>query len=263
MKKFSVKFVVCMFLLIILALASLTISLSIKDMHPFLGNIFDDTASALFITGLFGLFNEFILKRDQLDMIIDKVNLKKSIDNAGIEDIVLGWQGIPYNKLFSETKKNIDVVNAYGQTWLKYYREKLLKVLKETNTNIRVILLDPNDDINMEAFSRHYNISKDELINRIKNVTNMCKSIYNEAGVIDENRLKIYYHKGIQTLALYRFDKYIVSNELEITKDFSSGAEFPNIICKDSNDKYTLYKIYLNQINDLIKESIQVQLSDI
>lgn len=235
----------------------------IKTTYSTLSSVLSNLSVALIITGLFGLINEFIIKNAMLELIISKVQLKNAIEQTGLDDISFDWKTIPYRKFFESTKGQLDIVNAYGSTWTNSWEDELVTVLTNTECNIRVILLDPNSTTMIPAFADQYGILDEELKNKIIGVTKKWKRIYERSGINDPSRLKIYYHSGVQTIALYRFDNTIVSTLLRITKKPATAFRFPSLICSKTDRLSDLFSIYIHEIEDLLLESREVSLNSI
>lgn len=228
-----------------------------------IGNILDDIAGALFIAGTLGILDKYLLQNQLVNLVTSKVGLKKSIDATGITEIHLGWRDLPYEKLFAETKNNIDVVHVYAQTWTNLHADDFVEILRSKQTNIRIILLDPEDDIIINAFARQYNRTPEELKNQIRSVLKKWRKIYERSEINNKSRLKIYLQTGIQTMALYRFDNTIISSALTISKKPQSPYQLPSIICEKNEQTSILFDIYLKEIEGIIKEAREINVDDI
>lgn len=226
-------------------------------------NVFDTLATTLMISGTLGLIDQYILKNDMINFITSKVGLKKSIDTTGVTDILSGSSEIPYASIFDKTEKKIDIVHAYGQTWTRNYTDRLVLALRDTNAEIRVILMDPEYTELIKAYYPQINQpSPTALRDKLYEVARRWKEIYERAGINDPKRLKIYFHQNIQTVAMYRFDDTIICNQLHITKK-PQIYNFPSIICTKTDIENDLFHVYLTEIDQLIKESRNIPIENL
>lgn len=228
-----------------------------------IGNVLDDIAGALLISGSIGIIDKYILHNQLINLVIGKVNLKKTIDITGMTEVHLGWRDLPYAKLFATTKYNIDVVHAYASTWTNLYADDFVNLLKTKEINIRIVLLDPDSDEIISTYARQYNRTPEELKAQIKGVLRKWKNIYERSGIQDKNRLQLYVQNGVQTMALYRFDNTVISTSLPISKIQSGAYKLPSFICENHEQKTDLFRVYTQEIEDVINEARKLDIDNI
>lgn len=103
-----------------------------------------NTASALIIAGIFGLVNEYFLKDKLVELILEKLHLKESIDKTGIEALFYNISEIQYKDFIRKANKHIDIVHVYGRTWTNTNLDELTDKYLRSNCDIRVILTSPD-----------------------------------------------------------------------------------------------------------------------
>jgi hypothetical protein len=244
-------------ILIILGLILLIFSIKLND--SLFSSILNNLASVLFISALVAVINDVFLKHSLMEMIIEKLNVNNQVVEVGLKNIELGLEGFNSTDRIRNSQENIDIVHAYAASWTGNNFSALVDTLRNTNCNIRVVLLDPKAAI-VPGLANHFRISESELINRIENVTQEWKKIYSESGIGDD-RLKLYYHNGMQTNALYRIDNEIILIQLKLAH--AKRTKLPYIICENTRKREDLFSVYLEEIEDLICESREIKLSDI
>ncbi|WJN45177.1 hypothetical protein QUH71_01355 [Priestia aryabhattai] len=220
-----------------------------------LGDLLSGLSSIIIVAGAFNALNEWYLRDQSLKEIIKIVKLEESISTLGIKDIQLGWQGLPHKELMESSQSQIDIVHAYANTWTNYNIDHLVKALKKPNLKMRVILLDPESEAAVSLHANQFNKTKEEMKEKVLSVVKEWESIYKQSGSTDPEKLKIYFHDGVQTLTLYRYDNTIISNQLRKSKIKKSSFDLPAIICEETANPNDLYKAYVEEIEELIKEA--------
>jgi hypothetical protein len=225
--------------------------------------IIRNIASAILITGIFSLLNQYFLKDKLVELILNKLNLKQDIDRAGIESLFSGIDDIDYRYFFKKAKKNIDILHIYGRTWTNNNIDEITNKYLNSNCNIRVILLSPNslfvpalaDHYNSE----HYNCTPGNLRDIILEVANKwAEMVKKKHGRKSKNFLKLYFHFGQPTNSIYRIDDRIIIVQTKTSK--GKTKRLPSIICKDTQRADDLYSIYMDEIELIIKESQEVDI---
>jgi len=257
----KLKYFISAMLLTIGGLVLVLISTTLGD--GYLKSVINNISSALMISGVLGLIDQYILKNEMINYIISKVSLKKSVDLTGLTDLQYGSDQVPYKEFLETAKKKIDVVHLYGQTWTKTHTGRLITALRDTNVEIRVVLMDPlNIDLINIVSPMLKRVDSAELINRIETVSGIWKDIYTRSGVSNPDRIKIYYHSNIQTVALYRFDDNLVCRQLHISKH-PNLCSSPTLICKKGSTGKSIFNVYMSDIEQLIKDSRNVPITSI
>lgn len=264
MKKFKVLGKVDVSIVLMLFLAGVIIgvfSQVVPGEHTLIRSVLDDIAAGFMFSAVLAFIQERISQSHLIELILSKVNLKKEISEIGVESINTGADKVDFNTLIENGKDNIDIVHAYGRTWTGTQYSSLVRKLRDSNCNIRVVLLDPNSDL-IPAFAKYSRKTVQELKEEIEKVTKTLKRIYEDSGIDDVSRFKIYYHNGLQTTALYRADSKLIAVHLKLSSQ-SKELKFPTIICNATNTNHDLFHAYMEDMEDLINESTEIDLSTI
>lgn len=174
----------------------------------------------------------------------------------GLKKLYTNVEDIDYNKLIDGVKHHIDIVHIHGMTWTNSNRNILKNKLKDSNIQIRVVLLDYRN-IFFKPYADFIGQEGKYLNNKTAEVIDIWKAMYNEAtsnGKKDGAELTIYFHVGFPSKSLYRFDNQIISNPAVMTKNKS--PMMPTLHCEKNENPNCLFNVYYDEINWLIENSI-------
>ncbi|AAK79873.1 membrane protein [Clostridium acetobutylicum EA 2018] len=232
--------------------------------NSFFNGVINNIASAVLISGIFSLIDNYLLKDSLVSLILDKVHIKEQIDETGLESMMPGIADINYKYYIKEAQNNIDIVHIYGRTWTSTNIEEVTDRLLNSDCCVRVVLVHP-DSLFVPALEEHFGYEKGELKNLINEVSCSWKKKYNkklqQGKKATKSTFKLYYHKGQPTNAMYRIDDRIIVVQTKTTKE--KTTRMPSMIFKDTGKEKCFYNIYLKEINQLIKEADPIELNSI
>jgi hypothetical protein len=218
-------------------------------------------ASAIIVAGIFSVINEKISKDSLIELILAKMKLKQEIDSTGIEEVFTDISNVDYRYYLKTAKKSIDIVHVYGRTWTTNNMDEIEEKLLNTNCQIRVILLSPHSPF-IDGLASYYNITPEDLVSKIEEVTDMWKCLYakkmQRKKRSTQSSLTLYYHNGQPASALYRIDNRIIN----VQSKFSGGRskKLPTLVCIDTERADDLYGNFYKEIQELIDISNEVSL---
>ena len=230
-----------------------------------------DIGAVLLVSGVYTIIDNMFLKQSLVDLVVDKVNLDKDIDDAGLLKLDNGVSSIPYKEYLEDAKKCIDIVHNYGRTWTTNNIDYIKKSVLEEECRVRVVLLNPNSPF-VPALEKHYSYKEDSLVARIEEVVEIWKSLYEEVELKKNNirkknkssyknkkcgNVELYYFNGQPTNSLYRIDDRVVVVTAKNSKEKSSYLPYA-IYQKKPMDG--LFNVYVNEIESIIKEATPVEL---
>jgi hypothetical protein len=221
-----------------------------------------NTASALIIAGIFSLVNEYFLKDKLVELILEKLHLKESINKTGIEALFYNISEIQYKDYIRKTNKHIDIIHVYGRTWTNTNLDDLTDKFLNSNCNIRVILTSP-DSVFIEGLAKSYGITADDLRKTIWEMVGIWKGIAQKKTGRSRKKsstLKVYFHKGFPSHALYRFDNQIVFVQSRLSNE--KTKRLASMVTKKTSKEDSLFNTFLADINQLILQSEEVQLTN-
>ena len=211
-------------------------------------NFFNSVGAVLIVSGVYNVIYEYILKSKLINLIVEKVKLKNSIDKVGIDDIMLRSDDVPYRELIGETTSTMIIVHAYGATWTRNYIEIIKQQCLQRSLNITVILLSTKSEF-CNSIEVHYGKEKGSMVNSIQRVTEYWVDLGKEVAA--KSVVKVYYFDGNPVHSLYKFDSKIVAVSNKISNKLS--LNLPCIICNQKKDvKEGLFYIYEEEIGELI-----------
>lgn len=256
-KNYKLRYIISMLSLIIVGIFFVLLSVLIENL--FWQTILNNIASALFITGVFGLINEYLLKESLVELILSKLRLKESIEKTGVEMVFSNLAEIDYDYFLKKGKSNIDIYHIYGRTWTNTHRDEIREKLIRSNCKIRVLLLSP-DSMFLPALADDYDISVETLKERIYEVEDTWRKMYSEKLKTNKRKtqstLELYYTKGKPFYSLYRIDDRIINVTSSISKEKSKAV--PSLVCKNTFKNNDLFDFYKNEIEKVISESEKV-----
>jgi len=231
-------------------------------------DISNSIGSALLVSGVYTIIDNMFLKNSLINLVIEKVNLDKDIDNSGLLMLDNNLSNIPYRKYFEEANGNIDIVHNYGRTWTTSHLDYIKKCVLEKECNLRVILLNPESPF-LDALEKHYKYKKGTLTNYIEEAVATWKSLYEEIErkkktIKKKNNgyknkkfgsIKLFYFNGQPTNSIYRIDDKII---VVTAKNSSEKSTFLPYTIYINNGKNGLYQVYYNEIENIIREATEV-----
>lgn len=254
----------------IIALGTATVGLILIVMSNlinsgFIATSLQNVASALIIAGIFSLVNEYMLKDKLVELVLDKIHLKESIDKTGIVSILYNISDINYKTFIKGSTKKIDIVHVYGRTWtsnnLDDLREKYLS--SSFNVEIRVILVSPDSPF-IDGLAASYGTTTDELRKTIENMLNIWKELYhlktNRNHRKSKGSLKLYFHKGFPSHSLYRFDDKLIFVQSRLSK--GKTKKLATMVTTKTGKQESLYNTFLDDIDTLVQEAEEVSLNE-
>lgn len=196
-----------------------------------------------------------------VNLILEKLKLKEEIDKTGIVSFHKSTDIIDYKYYFNSSKKNIDIFHVYGRTWTHSNFNLLQNKIKNSNCKIRVILVNPESKF-ISGLAHTFNCTEEELKSRISEVEKIWKTLYEEKEKQKRKKtqssLELYYTNCFPAHSLYRFDDDLI--QIQSKPTIGRSSELTTIVCKKTAKTDNLYNKYLDEIEDIIAESISVNL---
>lgn len=227
-------------------------------------NVVSEIAGAVLISGILGIIDAYLLKESLIELILEKIKVKEEVNRTGLEELLPGITEINYKYYFKNANKNIDIVHIYGRTWTNNNIDEITERLLRTNCKIRVVLVDPSSPF-VTALEEHFGYEKGQLVNLINSVSKMWKEKYikkqSQGKRKTQSSIKLFYHRGQPTNSMYRIDNRVIVVQTKTTKE--KTTKMPAMIFKDTNKEDCFYNSYIKEIEQLIKESIEVDFNNI
>lgn len=238
-----------------------------------------DIGSIFLISGVYTILDTCFLKNSLVNLVIEKVNLNKQINETGLIEVGNNLLNIKYKEYFEAAEKNIDILHIYGRTWTNQNIDFIKETVLNKRCHLRVIIMDP-ESLFVPALENHFDYATGELAKYINDVTKVWKTFY--VSLSEKHRyftdrsfrkvnsrkyatnqygtMELYYHKGQPTNSIYRIDDKIVVVETKTSKIKSTNMSYT--IYKRNKDCNNLYEIYLQEIDRLVKDSLKVDLDN-
>ena len=232
------------------------------------GNIFlQNIGTVILVSGIYTIIDNMFIKSSLIDLINQKVSIKREIVETGLDKIDYVLSNINYIDYLNEAKNNIDIIHNYARTWTNTNYDFVRRTVLNNNCLVRVILLNPNS-LFIRPLEEHYNYKMGELNDIIKEISKQWYKLYcdiekkknNKEKSTYKNRkcgkLELYYFNGQPTNSLYRIDDRIIVVYAKNSK--TRSAYLPYCIFENNGEK-SLYNWYLDEIENIIKEATKVE----
>ena len=260
--KLKIKYIAVAWALLAGGVLFLGISNMITNVN--FGSFINDIGSAILISGILGVIDQYILQDSLVGLILDKLKIKESVNNTGLEELLPGMQEVNYKYYFKDAKKNIDIVHIYGKTWTNNNIDEISDRVVKGNCKVRVVLVDP-ESLFVPALEEHFRYENGELSKLIKDVSKMWKMKYDKKQEqkkrATQGTIELYYHKGQPTNAMYRIDDRIIVVQTKTSQE--KTTRMPAMIFKDTNKEDCIFNIYNREIEQIIRESKQVNFDEV
>lgn len=203
------------------------------------------------ISGLsVGIIYELFLRKNMRDEILSLVNIKRNIDNSGIQDYFLEFKNyINEIKNYLQKSKTIDIYLSYGSTIFNILSADLSDAFKRKNTTINIFVLDKNNPFVDSLGNLWGKIDKTYDKEGIKNkidstlalLIRLADTAYEAEDHAVVNIFTLKYHPI--NYSFYKFDEIILfcPSKVHEEKEFRAIS----LICKNHN-KNDLF----NWVND-------------
>ncbi|NME09475.1 hypothetical protein HF875_08080 [Paraclostridium bifermentans] len=258
-KIIKLKTLVICLVMIILSIGCFYIS-AIKWGGEIVSSIVSNLGGVVFISGIFTIVDKYIIQRDLVSLVTEKVDLKKEVEESGIIKLARELSDVEYKKYFLAAKDSIDIVHLYGKTWTSTYIEHIKDAI-DRGCNVRVILLNPESAF-IKPLEEHFQYSENQLENLIKEVSEMWnKHCYCKLGSKNKGNISLYYHKGQPTNSLYRIDNKMVVVQTKTTHE--KTTRMPAYVFEKNNNEGNFFDIYLKEIDSLEKESEKIDFENL
>lgn len=211
--------------------------------------------AALVISGAYNVIYEAIIRKGMIATVVEKVNLKRSIDETGLKEIYLRIDDIPYRSMIENTKSKIIIMHSYGKNWTTQNIGYIRDICTKRNITVKVMLLNPKSTF-CGSLDSHYNNERNPMKERIREMT--TKWIQLDTELPKGSSIEVYYFDGNPTHSIYVFDNEMVIIPSTVTNDFT--YEIPNIRCqKDDSNNKGLYTAYESELESLEKTAERIK----
>lgn len=240
--------------IVILAIGVILIAGSTQIENDICKNLCSTLGSAFVISGVYNVLYEFVLRNEMIATVVEKVKIKRSIDDTGLADIYLRIDDIPYRSMIENTTSKIIIMHSYGKNWTIQNIGYIKDVCNKRRIAVKVLLLNP-DSAFCNSLDFHYCNEKQSMKERIKEMADKWKQLGED--VSRKSSLEVFYFDGNPSHSIYIFDNEMIIIPSKTTNDFT--YEIPAIHCqKDNRNNKKLYNAYLSEIESLEKKAKRV-----
>lgn len=257
MSKRTLIFWMTILILVVIGIGLAFAASSIQDQGSFWKLILNRLSTAALTTSLLGFLNRILLEENLLSLILTKVNLKRDLNDSGLERVFTSISDIDYKDLFS-TSKQIDIVHVYGRTWTSNNEDSIVEALKR-GAKVNVMLCDEKCP-SVSGLAMMYDMTKDKVESRILGVLDEWQSILKKVSKNRHKNFTIRKSQMMPSYSLYKFD----DNMVVITNRLSKGERTKKVNsyqCTNVNGKTTLFSNHERDLQNLITNSEVIHLT--
>lgn len=188
-----------------IAVACAMLLLSIVIRVTLIQILLQNVASLIGITGVMSVIFRKITILDIIEKTNEKNRVNQQITTSGLFFLSNNFNEIKYEDEIRLSKEEIDVIQIYGSTWIKKYREYLKDSIEQNNVKVNFIFLDPSAPI-VKILERKFEYANEQgLSEKIKDAIELIKTL--KKDIKHSANIKIYITSMIPQYAAYRIDK--------------------------------------------------------
>ena len=216
--------------------------------------LYSTLGAAFVISGVYSVLYEAIIRKGMIATVVEKVNLKRSIDETGLKEIYLRIDDIPYRSMIESSKSKIIIMHSYGKNWTINNIGYIKDICTKKKIVVKVMLLNPESSF-CDSLNSHYNNTREAMKARIQEMTDKWLQLKKDLST--GSSVEVYYFDGNPTHSIYVFDNEMVIIPSTVTNDFT--YEIPNIRCqKDDRNNRSLYTAYASELENLEKTAKRI-----
>lgn len=143
------------------------------------------------------------------EMLLEKVVVSQALMNTGLQQVAFNLTQVEWKQLFNKAEE-IDLFFVYARTWRTNNISYLTEFVNRKNTQLRVVLPDPDNMVVLQELSNRMNKPVEEFQRSIIEAKNEFLAL-REAGVKSGGaKVDIWLASVTPIYSLYRFDERAV-----------------------------------------------------
>jgi hypothetical protein len=173
--------------------------------------------------------------------IFEMARTATTLREAGLTGYSQHYLGEDWSEFFRGARE-IDIFVAYGATWRASHRHQLVDALKDSATDIRVILGSTSVEAPCVAvLAERFSTTKEKLVEQVKEAIEDYAEIAKDA----RGHLRIFSWEGDHMFSGYRFDRTVILTLYSHTRRRQS---VPTFSCKGPGPLYTFVEDELSTV---------------
>jgi hypothetical protein len=189
----------------------------------------------LFATVTVALLWELYAKRAFLAELMERVKISEDVKDARLLSITQEFiGGITWDRFFSQSS-SLTIFFSYGNQWLDYV--ELHRLANHHNTEVQLMLPDPNDESVVNELARRFGISKRVVKREIKTTESRFKELFSSNG--NGTQISIWYLSFAPVFSYYIFDDVVV---LSLYKHRKGPVKIPAFVFEKGGELYNFIR---------------------
>jgi hypothetical protein len=210
--------------------------------------ILHETGALLVATMALSLIWEFLAKRAFTDEILARVNMARSLEDAGLVKAEQDYHETQadWDYLFQHTH-HADIFFAGGHTWRTVHGERVVAFAARGGTRVRAILPDPDHQETVAELARRFGRAADHVLLSIREAVDFFSGLVKGRN----STVEVRFIQKAPLISFYVFDEFAVV----VLYNHVRKGPVPAFVFK----KGPLYEFFQSQFDDLLNLCIPPQ----
>ena len=239
-------------ILVIISICLLWIS-STYQQHSqiWLGNVLPAFASVIATSGVFSLMYEIFIRRQQTDFVLESIELKESIIEAGIVNVYSNYLDFDFSKAIKHSH-SIRLFVLYAAVWLNRYTIEIKDYITQENHSLTLCV--PSLDNNfIRPLSIQFGYSEEDVRRKISESISLMVRPALKKQLGKGSKLKIYMHSARPSYSMYQFDDVVLVGNYYCS---NARRRAPMFVFKDKPG--SLFEEFNSDLSQVISDNSQV-----
>jgi len=164
------------------------------------------TGSFIIASVAMALIFQYWQLRGLLNDLAETTRCSKEVEASGITGFSTDFHdGVPWDQLFQRSNR-LNMMVAYASTWRNRHQQALQNFLSNNQSELHVVLPDPNNSVIMEEMALRFGYDSVDLQSRV----NDALSFFSDLGEHYPGQVTVYFIPKALTFTFYRFNNHAV-----------------------------------------------------
>lgn len=229
-----------------LAIVILWVSETLSSNSPiFWGRVVPSFAAILASSGVFALIYEVFIRQAQTKFVLESIELKESMLNAGLDDISVNYLDFDYAGEIIDAR-HIRVFALYAHSWLNRYSVEISDHLLQKGSSFTLVV--PSfDNRFLEPLAAHFQYTPDQMKNKIAESIASVAAQGLKKKLGEGSSVSIYMHADRPCYSMYHFD-----DRLLVGTYYSSRARRRSPMFLFSDKPGSMYSEFCSDLDQVI-----------
>lgn len=219
---------------------------------PWVAALLESLAGILLASVALGALWEYTGRRAFLDLVLERVGLAKSIERSGLLNVTNQYlKDVPWDDLI-RSARHVDLLFSYARTWRSTHQAALRDLFTRSDTRIRIVLPDHQDEGLMEALGRSYDKTPDEVREGVLDAL----AFFEELRAAGKANVSLKLHPNPPAYSYYRFDDRAI---ITLYRNSVKKGLVPVLDCRDGG---VLFQMTKDDFGEVLEASVPANHDD-